>query len=93
MVDRFEFEMDTSKPIEAWKQEVADNLARKAAAGGAAMTMEPLDCERCGTYVLVGEEQLASHVDPVGDQIRAPHVWSTVTTLHRREFDPEVVPH
>ena len=33
MVDRFEFEMDTSKPIEAWKQEVADNLARKAAAG------------------------------------------------------------
>ena len=33
MVDRFEFEMDTSKPIEVWKQEVADNLARKAAAG------------------------------------------------------------
>ncbi|GAB2635501.1 Rieske 2Fe-2S domain-containing protein [Prescottella soli] len=31
MVERFEFEMDTSTPIEVWKQEVADNLARKAA--------------------------------------------------------------
>jgi 3-ketosteroid 9alpha-monooxygenase subunit A len=32
MIDRFEFEMDTSKPIEVWKQEVADNLARRAGA-------------------------------------------------------------
>ncbi|MEO9140237.1 MAG: Rieske 2Fe-2S domain-containing protein [Jatrophihabitans sp.] len=29
MTSRFEFELDTSKPIEAWKREVADNLARR----------------------------------------------------------------
>ncbi|MCL2535445.1 MAG: Rieske 2Fe-2S domain-containing protein, partial [Nocardiaceae bacterium] len=29
MVDRFEFELDTTKPVEAWKAEVADNLARR----------------------------------------------------------------
>ena len=33
MTDRFEFELDTTKPVEAWKQEVADNLARSTAAG------------------------------------------------------------
>ncbi len=32
MVDRFEFELDTTRPVEAWKREVADNLARRAAA-------------------------------------------------------------
>ncbi len=31
MVERFEFELDTSKPVEAWKKEVADNIARKSA--------------------------------------------------------------
>jgi len=33
MVERFEFEMDTAKPVEAWKKEVADNLARRSAQG------------------------------------------------------------
>lgn len=32
MTDRFEFELDTTRPVEAWQQEVEDNLARKAAA-------------------------------------------------------------
>jgi 3-ketosteroid 9alpha-monooxygenase subunit A len=32
MVDRFEFELDTTRPVEVWKQEVADNLARRDAA-------------------------------------------------------------
>jgi len=30
MVERFEFEMDTAKPVEAWKKEVADNIARRS---------------------------------------------------------------
>lgn len=29
MVDRFEFELDTTRPIEVWQREVADNLARR----------------------------------------------------------------
>jgi len=33
MVERFEFELDTTRPVEAWKQEVEANLARRAAAG------------------------------------------------------------
>ncbi|MGW6378885.1 Rieske 2Fe-2S domain-containing protein [Rhodococcus sp. NPDC055112] len=36
MVDRFEFELDTTRPVEAWKQEVADNIARKADAEASA---------------------------------------------------------
>lgn len=32
MTDRFEFELDTTRPVEAWQQEVEENLARKAAA-------------------------------------------------------------
>ncbi|WP_327258470.1 Rieske 2Fe-2S domain-containing protein [Streptomyces sp. NBC_01240] len=32
MVDRFEFELDTTRPVEAWQKEVEANLARKAAA-------------------------------------------------------------
>jgi 3-ketosteroid 9alpha-monooxygenase subunit A len=32
MTERFEFEIDTSKPNEAWRREVADNLARREAA-------------------------------------------------------------
>jgi len=32
MTNRFEFEMDTSKPVEAWRQEVEANLAKRAAA-------------------------------------------------------------
>ncbi|WP_371666081.1 Rieske 2Fe-2S domain-containing protein [Streptomyces sp. NBC_01108] len=32
MVDRFEFELDTTRPVLAWQKEVEANLARKAAA-------------------------------------------------------------
>jgi len=32
MVARYEFEVDTSRAIEAWEVEVAENLARKRAA-------------------------------------------------------------
>ncbi|MFJ6461605.1 Rieske 2Fe-2S domain-containing protein [Streptomyces sp. NPDC091387] len=32
MTDRFEFELDTTRPVEAWQREVEGNLARKAAA-------------------------------------------------------------
>ncbi|GAB3212432.1 Rieske 2Fe-2S domain-containing protein [Nocardia tengchongensis] len=32
MTDRFEFELDTTKPNEIWRKEVEDNLARRAAA-------------------------------------------------------------
>ena len=34
MVDRFEFELDTTKPVDAWKKEVADNLGRRAVPAG-----------------------------------------------------------
>ncbi|MEJ3750164.1 Rieske 2Fe-2S domain-containing protein [Actinomycetes bacterium KLBMP 9797] len=33
MVARYEFEVDTTRAVEAWEAEVADNLARRAAAG------------------------------------------------------------
>ncbi|MFC8868797.1 Rieske 2Fe-2S domain-containing protein [Streptomyces sp. NPDC057148] len=36
MTDRFEFELDTTRPVEAWQKEVEANLARKAAAAAAA---------------------------------------------------------
>ncbi|MCZ2528264.1 Rieske 2Fe-2S domain-containing protein [Streptomyces sp. NPDC059506] len=36
MTDRFEYELDTTRPLEAWRQEVADNIARKASAAAAA---------------------------------------------------------
>ncbi|MFB6597762.1 Rieske 2Fe-2S domain-containing protein [Streptomyces diastaticus] len=32
MTDRFEFELDTTRPVEAWQREVDANLAREAAA-------------------------------------------------------------
>ncbi|MFF3571122.1 Rieske 2Fe-2S domain-containing protein [Nocardia jiangxiensis] len=32
MVDRFEFELDTTRPVEAWQQQVRENLARQAEA-------------------------------------------------------------
>ncbi|WP_141013034.1 Rieske 2Fe-2S domain-containing protein [Nocardioides sambongensis] len=32
MTDRFEFELDTTKPVEAWQREIEVNLARRAAA-------------------------------------------------------------
>ncbi|WP_327712184.1 3-ketosteroid-9-alpha-hydroxylase subunit A [Streptomyces sp. NBC_00464] len=35
MTDRFEFELDTTRPVEAWQQEVEANLAHKAAAAAA----------------------------------------------------------
>jgi 3-ketosteroid 9alpha-monooxygenase subunit A len=35
MTDRFEFEIDTTKPNEAWRKEVEENLARRSAASGA----------------------------------------------------------
>ncbi|GAB3477654.1 Rieske 2Fe-2S domain-containing protein [Nocardiopsis coralliicola] len=31
MVDRFEFEIDTTRPVEAWRREVEDNLAARRA--------------------------------------------------------------
>ena len=31
MTDRFEFEVDTTKANEYWQEEVAENLAKKAA--------------------------------------------------------------
>lgn len=31
MTERFEFEIDTTRPVEAWRQQVADNLAAKEA--------------------------------------------------------------
>ncbi|WP_031089026.1 Rieske 2Fe-2S domain-containing protein [Streptomyces sp. NRRL WC-3549] len=34
MTDRFEFELDTTRPVEAWQKEVEANLARRAAAEG-----------------------------------------------------------
>ena len=40
MTDRFEFELDTTRPVEAWQQEVEANLARKAAATAAVATAE-----------------------------------------------------
>jgi 3-ketosteroid 9alpha-monooxygenase subunit A len=35
MVDRFEYEVDTVRPREAWQREVDENLARKTAGSGA----------------------------------------------------------
>jgi 3-ketosteroid 9alpha-monooxygenase subunit A len=34
MVDRFEFELDTTRPSEAWLKEIEDNMAAKAAVTG-----------------------------------------------------------
>ena len=36
MTNRFEFELDTARPVEAWKQEVAETMAARAAADAAA---------------------------------------------------------
>ncbi|MEV3964410.1 Rieske 2Fe-2S domain-containing protein [Nocardia sp. NPDC050193] len=36
MVDRFEFELDTTRPLEAWHREIAENLAQRADAAGSA---------------------------------------------------------
>ncbi|MCL2533795.1 MAG: 3-ketosteroid-9-alpha-hydroxylase, partial [Nocardiaceae bacterium] len=30
MVDRYEYELDTTRPVESWRREVADNLARRS---------------------------------------------------------------
>jgi 3-ketosteroid 9alpha-monooxygenase subunit A len=39
MVDRFEYELDTTRPNEVWEKQVQDNLAARAAAkGGAAVS-------------------------------------------------------
>ena len=35
MVNRFEFEMDTTKPVAAWQREVAENIERRTAAAAA----------------------------------------------------------
>ena len=34
MVDRFEFELDTTRPYEAWMKEVEANMAAQAATTG-----------------------------------------------------------
>ncbi|MWA00677.1 Rieske 2Fe-2S domain-containing protein [Actinomadura sp. LD22] len=36
MTDRFEFEIDTTRPVESWQKEVEENLARRAAEGASA---------------------------------------------------------
>ncbi|KAB2383623.1 Rieske 2Fe-2S domain-containing protein [Actinomadura montaniterrae] len=36
MTDRFEFEIDTTRPVESWEKEVEENLARRAAEGASA---------------------------------------------------------
>ncbi|MFG2091455.1 MULTISPECIES: Rieske 2Fe-2S domain-containing protein [unclassified Spirillospora] len=36
MTDRFEFEIDTTRPVESWKKEVEENLARREAEGASA---------------------------------------------------------
>jgi 3-ketosteroid 9alpha-monooxygenase subunit A len=37
MVQRFEFEVDTTHAVEAWEAEVAENLAKRAASGADAV--------------------------------------------------------
>ncbi|MBC7304061.1 MAG: 3-ketosteroid-9-alpha-hydroxylase subunit A [Nocardia sp.] len=39
MTERFEFELDTTRPVESWKKEVAENLARKADEADAAVAV------------------------------------------------------
>jgi 3-ketosteroid 9alpha-monooxygenase subunit A len=36
MTDRFEFEIDTTRPVESWEKEVEENLARREAEGASA---------------------------------------------------------
>lgn len=36
MTDRFEFEIDTTRPVESWEREVQENLARREAQGASA---------------------------------------------------------
>ncbi|TDB86797.1 3-ketosteroid-9-alpha-hydroxylase subunit A [Actinomadura sp. KC216] len=36
MTDRFEFEIDTTRPVESWQKEVEENLARREAQGASA---------------------------------------------------------
>ncbi len=36
MTDRFEFEMDTTRPVAAWMKEVDENLAARAASAAEA---------------------------------------------------------
>ncbi|MBO2458723.1 Rieske 2Fe-2S domain-containing protein [Actinomadura violacea] len=36
MTDRFEFEIDTTRPVESWEKEVEENLARRASEGASA---------------------------------------------------------
>ncbi|MFC4053474.1 Rieske 2Fe-2S domain-containing protein [Actinomadura syzygii] len=36
MTDRFEFEIDTTRPVESWQREVEENLARREAQGASA---------------------------------------------------------
>jgi 3-ketosteroid 9alpha-monooxygenase subunit A len=44
MVERFEFEVDTTKANEFWQAEVAENLARKAEEDAAAASgVEPVE--------------------------------------------------
>jgi 3-ketosteroid 9alpha-monooxygenase subunit A len=36
MVERFEYELDTTKPQEMWRKQVEENLAARAAMAGSA---------------------------------------------------------
>jgi hypothetical protein len=40
MTERFEFEIDTTRPNEAWRAEVQENLARRNAQSGAGAAAE-----------------------------------------------------
>ena len=39
MTERFEFELDTTRPVESWKKEVEANVARKAIGSDAAIAV------------------------------------------------------
>jgi 3-ketosteroid 9alpha-monooxygenase subunit A len=54
MVDRFEFEVDTTKANEYWHAEVAENLRRRAEEG-AASVVEHVETERVWTGSTTGE--------------------------------------
>lgn len=36
MTDRFEYEIDTTRPVESWQKEVDANMARREAEGASA---------------------------------------------------------
>ena len=91
MVDRFEFEIDTTRPREQWMKEVEANLAasRRARPGlrDRLMTvrpdnrladapMVPVACRRCGASCAGAQEQLGSDQRAVDAHRRRRSAWS-----------------